>query len=126
MTPFFIFRIFITKTIIMGRRLIISEHERKNILGMYGLIKEQSSNLIVTSGYTVPSDIADNAKCDALHAFQGIQDKKGDSSGNESTYSRPIGNVHDIVLNQIKEWNKQGIKVKATKVDVSVNGMTVE
>lgn len=125
MTPFFVFRIFMIKSINV-KKFFITEHERKNILGMYGLLKEQSSNLIVTSGYTVPNDIPENAKCDALHAFQGIKDRKVDSLGNESTYSRPIGNVHDIVLKQIKEWNKQGIKVKATKVDVSVNGMAVK
>lgn len=79
---------------------------------MYGLIKEQSSNLIVTGSYTVPDDISDKDKCDALHAFQG-------------TSGRVIGDMHGIVTEKIKEWNKQGIKVKATKVDVSVNGMTV-
>jgi hypothetical protein len=70
------------------------------------LIVEQSENtndMIVFSSYT----ITDN-NCDSLHAFS----KKG--------------NMNEIVQNRIKELNEQGIKIKPTKVDVSVQGWTVK
>jgi hypothetical protein len=70
------------------------------------LIVEQSENtndMIVFSSYT----ITDN-DCDSLHAFS----KKG--------------NMNEIVQNRIKELNEQGIKIKPTKVDVSVQGWTVK
>lgn len=69
------------------------------------LIVEQSENtndMVVFSSYT----ITDN-NCDSLHAFS----KKG--------------NMNEIVQNRIKELNEQGIKIKPTKVDVSVQGWTV-
>ena len=86
------------------KKFILTEDDKKTILGMYGLINEQN-NLTVSGQY-----IASN--CDELHAFQG-------------TGGKDIGNMNVLVLDKIKEWNSKGINVKPTNVQVSVNGMKV-
>ena len=52
------------------------------------------------------------ANCDELHAFQ-------------STGGKVIGNMNVIVGNKLKDIYSQGIPPEVTRVDVSVNGMTV-
>ena len=70
-----------------------------------GLIVEQNSSVIVSGTYTATN-------CDELHAFQ--------SSG-----GKVIGNMNVIVGNKLDELYKKGINPMVSKVDISVNGMTV-
>jgi hypothetical protein len=88
----------------MGQKFILTEEDRKSIRGLYGL-NEQTNTLSVSGSYTATN-------CDELHAFQG-------------TGGKVIGNMNVIVGDKIKEWNSNGINVKPTSVNVSVNGMTV-
>jgi len=80
-------------------KIIISEQQLKRI------ITEQSSTVVVSGTYT-----ANN--CDELHAFQG-------SGG------KVIGNMNVIVGKKLEELYKGGMNPMVSKVDVSVNGMTV-
>ena len=72
---------------------------------MYGIINEQTDNLIVTGNYQAND-------CDELHAFQG-------------TGGKIIGDMNGIVKNKIDEWNSKGINVMPVSVKVNVAGMKV-
>jgi len=81
--------------------------EISRIKGMMGvnIITEQSSPVIVSGNYTA-------SNCDELHAFQG-------SGG------KVIGNMNVLVANKLEELYKGGMNPMVSKVDVKVNGMTV-
>lgn len=79
---------------------------REQISKIRKIINEQSSRFIISGSYNATN-------CDELHAFQ-------------STGGKVIGNMNVMVLNQIKEWNEQGRKVKPISVKVSVNNMSVK
>ena len=81
-------------------KVLISEQQLRRI------ITEQSSSVIVKGDY-----VASN--CDELHAFQG-------SGG------KVIGNMNVLVGNKLEELYKGGMNPMVSKVDVSVNGMTVK
>jgi len=59
--------------------------------------------------------------CDALHAFQSR--KVIDNQGREK--SELVGNMHVKVSDTLKKLHREGYNVKATDVDVTVTGMTV-
>jgi len=80
-------------------KIIISEQQLRRI------ITEQSSTVVVSGTYTAND-------CDELHAFQG-------SGG------KVIGNMNVIVVSKLEELYKGGMNPMVSKVDVSVNGMTV-
>jgi hypothetical protein len=88
----------------MGK-FILTEEDRNRIKKLHN-IQEQSTILAQVKGdYTA-------SNCDELHAFQG-------------TGGKTIGNMNGIVKDKILELNKQGHKVKVTKVSVVVKGMNV-
>jgi hypothetical protein len=76
----------------------------KGIMGV-NIITEQSSPVIISGTYTAND-------CDELHAFQG-------SGG------KVIGNMNVLVANKLEELYKGGMNPMVSKVDVKVNGMTV-
>jgi len=80
-------------------KIVISEQQFRRI------ITEQSSTVVVSGTYTAND-------CDELHAFQG-------SGG------KVIGNMNVIVGNKLKELYEGGMNPMVSKVDVKVNGMTV-
>jgi len=80
-------------------KVLISEQQLKRI------ITEQSSSVVVSGNYTA-------SNCDELHAFQG-------SGG------KVIGNMNVLVGNKLEELYKGGMNPMVSKVDVTVNGMTV-
>ena len=80
-------------------KIVISEQQLRRI------ITEQSSTVVVSGTYTAND-------CDELHAFQG-------SGG------KVIGNMNVIVGDKLKELYKGGMNPMVSKVDVKVNGMTV-
>lgn len=80
-------------------KIVISEQQLRRI------ITEQSSTVVVSGTYTAND-------CDELHAFQG-------SGG------KVIGNMNVIVGNKLEELYKGGMNPMVSKVDVKVNGMTV-
>jgi hypothetical protein len=80
-------------------KIVISEQQLRRI------ITEQSSTVVVKGTYTA-------GDCDELHAFQG-------------TGGRVIGNMNVLVGNKLEELYKGGMNPMVSKVDVKVNGMTV-
>ena len=80
-------------------KVLISEQQLKRI------ITEQSSSVVVSGNYTA-------SNCDELHAFQG-------SGG------KVIGNMNVLVGKKLEELYKGGMNPMVSKVDVSVNGMSV-
>ena len=80
-------------------KVLISEQQLRRI------ITEQSSPVIVSGNYTA-------SNCDELHAFQG-------SGG------KVIGNMNVLVGKKLEELYKGGMNPMVSKVDVSVNGMSV-
>ena len=80
-------------------KIVISEQQLRRI------ITEQSSTVVVKGSYTA-------GDCDELHAFQG-------------TGGKVIGNMNVLVGNKLEELYKNGINPMVSKVDVKVNGMTV-
>lgn len=90
----------------MLKKFIITESDKSEILKMYGLISEEIQLPITVSGTYTASN------CDELHAFQ-------------STSGKVIGNMNVLVGNKLDEIYKSGINPKPIKVDVKVNGMTV-
>ena len=80
-------------------QVLISEHQLKRY------ITEHSSSVVVSGNYTA-------SNCDELHAFQG-------SGG------KVIGNMNVLVGKKLEELYKGGMNPIVSKVDVSVNGMSV-
>jgi hypothetical protein len=88
-------------------KIIISEQQLKRI------ITEQSSTVVVSGTYTAND-------CDELHAFQSTK-----QIINGKQVSKIIGNMNVLVGNKLEELYKGGMNPMVSKVDVSVNGMTV-
>jgi hypothetical protein len=79
--------------------ILITEQQLRRI------ISEQSSTVVVSGTFTA-------GDCDELHAFQG-------------TGGKVIGDMNVMVGNKLEELYKKGINPMVSKVDVSVNGATV-
>lgn len=88
-------------------KILISEQQLKRI------ITEQSSTVVVSGTYTAND-------CDELHAFQSTK-----QIINGKQVSKIIGNMNVLVGNKLEELYKGGMNPMVSKVDVSVNGMTV-
>jgi len=89
-------------------KFIISEQEKNEIRGLYGLLNEEISislPITVRDSYTAKN-------CDELHAFQ-------------STGGKVIGNMNVTVGDKLKKIYDDGINPKVTNVMVDVKDMTV-
>ena len=88
-------------------KVLISEQQLKRI------ITEQSSSVVVSGNYTA-------SNCDELHAFQSTK-----QIINGKQVSKIIGNMNVLVGKKLEELYKGGMNPMVSKVDVSVNGMSV-
>ena len=89
-------------------KVLISEQQLRHI------ITEQSSTIIVSSGFTASG-------CDELHAFQ---ETKEDINGKRVT--KTIGNMNVIVGDKLRELYNKGMNPTVKKVTVTVKGMRVD